>query len=544
MSINVHSRIGMTVLTALVLAGAAVWTMPDNAQAADNRLTVTLPTFQVILNGQTVDNRNREYPLIVYKDITYFPMTWSDCRFLGLENAWSPEQGLSIQQSNITSPYHDYASAEANSSRNYPAELAEGAVAVNGQSIDNASEEYPLLSFRDITYFPLTWRFAHDAFGWEYSWGESDGLSIRSANPQVKDAGLPGYAADNSFAVHKNYYYFAETDGTLNHIYRSPVSDPGAREHVYEYEYNTEHSPNNRFNFSLHDDGLWLSYHMGGGIMGHDQYVKLNEDGTADKGPRGYVDFNSTSLGQVMVDYGVPPGRNNLSLLPPEGGASPENPYGASISDPTMIYGWTIANTLQAGTSYSKGDLEVAGTSVYILASPYSVSTATLADANRIWRVDLKNGKQTAVSQEPVSKFKVTDKRILYVKSSDGLLYTSNLEGEQETLLSGQHKVYEFNQSEGPVFFTVMEDGWLYRLYRTERGKKAEAVSDSAFSAVYFTEDRILAQTTGDMPTLNIYDSYGKLLTRIEGQAESVYTDGDQLMLKLAGEVSLKVFQL
>lgn len=66
------------------------------------------------------------------------------------------------------------------------AELAEGPITVNGQTIDNRTEEYPLLSFRNITYFPLTWRY---------------------------DARLPEYAANNGFAVYKGYYYFAETDG-------------------------------------------------------------------------------------------------------------------------------------------------------------------------------------------------------------------------------------------------------------------------------------------------------------------------------------------
>lgn len=51
---------------------------------AANRLTtvtVTLPTFNVVLNDINIDNHYSKYPLIVYKDITYFPMTYSDCRF-------------------------------------------------------------------------------------------------------------------------------------------------------------------------------------------------------------------------------------------------------------------------------------------------------------------------------------------------------------------------------------------------------------------------------------------------------------------------------
>ena len=38
-------------------------------------------------------------------------------------------------------------------------------ITVNGKTINNDEEPYPLLVFRDVTYFPLTWRFAVDEFG-------------------------------------------------------------------------------------------------------------------------------------------------------------------------------------------------------------------------------------------------------------------------------------------------------------------------------------------------------------------------------------------
>ena len=38
--------------------------------AAD--VAVTLPDFPVTLNGTAIDNSYRQYPLLVYKNITYF----------------------------------------------------------------------------------------------------------------------------------------------------------------------------------------------------------------------------------------------------------------------------------------------------------------------------------------------------------------------------------------------------------------------------------------------------------------------------------------
>ena len=42
----------------------------------------------------------------------------------------------------------------------------------------NGNEEYPLLLFRDVTYFPLTWRFAVQEFGWSYYFDMTNGLVI------------------------------------------------------------------------------------------------------------------------------------------------------------------------------------------------------------------------------------------------------------------------------------------------------------------------------------------------------------------------------
>ena len=63
------------------------------------------------------------------------------------------------------------------------AQFVEGPIRVNGTSVDNAAEPYPLLLFRDVTYFPLTWRFAVNEFGWQYSFDSENGLVI--TNPDA-----------------------------------------------------------------------------------------------------------------------------------------------------------------------------------------------------------------------------------------------------------------------------------------------------------------------------------------------------------------------
>ena len=159
-------KVAGAVCTALLAMG--LYATP--ALAAD--VTVTLPTFPVTLNGVTMEQSKSQYPMLVYKDITYVPMTWADTRLLGLESNWTQQAGLTIakaatvqDQETAQSAYKPYTTSTANA-QSYKAATASGKITVNGKAITNSSEEYPLLVFRDITYFPLTWRFAVNEFGW------------------------------------------------------------------------------------------------------------------------------------------------------------------------------------------------------------------------------------------------------------------------------------------------------------------------------------------------------------------------------------------
>lgn len=171
-------KVAGAVCTALLAVG--LYAAP--ALAAD--VTVALPTFPVTLNGVTMEQSKSQYPMLVYKDITYVPMTWADTRLLGLESSWTQQAGLSIVKAatvqdskTAQSAYQPYTTSTANA-KSYKAATASGKISVNGKTITNSNEEYPLLVFRDITYFPLTWRFAVNEFGWDYSFDQKNGLVI------------------------------------------------------------------------------------------------------------------------------------------------------------------------------------------------------------------------------------------------------------------------------------------------------------------------------------------------------------------------------
>ena len=187
-------------LLATTLLSAFLLTLPPAPQTlAADTVQVTLPSFSVTLNGQTTGNDYSKYPLLVYKDITYFPMTYYDCRLLGLKTDWTADTGLVIDKNE--GYFYEYL-REVNNSKNarkQTAKLADGKITVNGKVIDNSKEEYPLLVFRDVTYFPLTWRFAVSEFGWDYRFNQQEGLvidndKVKLENPEEEQWDITPYS--------------------------------------------------------------------------------------------------------------------------------------------------------------------------------------------------------------------------------------------------------------------------------------------------------------------------------------------------------------
>ncbi|MBQ4527693.1 MAG: hypothetical protein II998_06450 [Clostridia bacterium] len=194
--------------------------------------TAVLPNFDVSFNNQIVESDYRQFPLIVHKDITYFPMTYYDCRHLGLTTDWNNEtRTLTITKENINAAYREYTWDWINPSV-IDFSVCDFNIMVNGKVIDNSKEEYPLLIFRDVTYFPLTWRFAVDEFGWEYNFDMNTGLSISSDNHRVENLKLPHLTGD-TVTDGKYYYYNADQNGK-NVIMRAPCDNTEATEIILE----------------------------------------------------------------------------------------------------------------------------------------------------------------------------------------------------------------------------------------------------------------------------------------------------------------------
>ncbi len=137
--------------------------------------------YKVTLNGQIIDSSRLTYPLIEYKSITYFPATYYDSRFLGLVTDWNqPTQTFKIDRASGAIAYRPTFRTGTNAASYNTAKIMDCKVVVNGKTIDNAKEEYPLLLFRNVTYFPMTWRFFVDEFGCYYSYTHENGFVVNT----------------------------------------------------------------------------------------------------------------------------------------------------------------------------------------------------------------------------------------------------------------------------------------------------------------------------------------------------------------------------
>jgi hypothetical protein len=140
--------------------------LPTQSFAAplDKKIEVYYPAFNISINNSPFNNSISKYPVLLYNGITYFPMTWRFTQALGLEVNWDDAAGFAINKSDqrpellrnetaIISAKHLYAS------------LPDFPIRVNNHIIDNDKEEFPILVFNDITYFPMTWKYAVDELG-------------------------------------------------------------------------------------------------------------------------------------------------------------------------------------------------------------------------------------------------------------------------------------------------------------------------------------------------------------------------------------------
>ena len=195
----------LRVLLAIACCIALAFSLLPQAEAA---MRADVVTGKVTLNGQVIDNKNAKYPLLTYSNITYFPMTYHLSRFMGVETDWNnAAKSLNITAGGTQSAYvAETGKAQSGSVSVTPANYK---ISVNGAPINNREEKYPIFNYGGITYFPLTWAYAVDSFGWSYQWDAENGLRIDTASAPARvptDPDTGDAALDKALTILNNSY--------------------------------------------------------------------------------------------------------------------------------------------------------------------------------------------------------------------------------------------------------------------------------------------------------------------------------------------------
>lgn len=362
-------------------------------------VTVALPQFPVTLNGTVIDNSYRQYPLLVYKDITYFPMTYYDCRFLGVETEWTRQNGLKIVKSDLSGAYHQQ-NAKGKNSRSATARITTGKITVNGKTIDNSKEKYPLFSYRDVTYFPLTWRFAVNEFGWDYHFNGAKGLTIDATNQKTASTTLNQAQTTNgapfAFALdQKNLYY----EGVGGVIYKRPLNrfqDDAQQKQVMKIQGYYDENAYSQCRMEERNGQVYLHYWVGGAIMGGEFTYRLRDttfEWVADR--ENYYDFGSF---QIIADA-------SSGWSDPKKLTYQDANGRREIGEAQYYYraGGNRTGYNGNNTSLGKPCVDYWNNQLYTVAWKNDGK-----DNNHLCSVDLKTGKTTVLSQHPTDAFQLS----------------------------------------------------------------------------------------------------------------------------------------
>ncbi|MCL2045346.1 MAG: DUF5050 domain-containing protein [Oscillospiraceae bacterium] len=498
--------------------------VPGITLASSQSVQVTLPTFKVTLNGIQVDSSQRVFPLLVYKDITYFPMTYYDCQHLGLQTNWNSLTGFDINNTGISGIYRDYRGSSTNN-RSYAATLVNSPVHVNGTPIDNADEAYPMLLFRGIIYFPLTWKFAVDEFSWTYSFNSIDGLVINSTNPAVSrlNISIPSPQEGDSpvsiqFFVKDGLYYIR---GDNNEINQGQIEYPDERSVVFRLP-STYWSHMNVY-FYTRNNQVHLNYLPRiGGELNIEGTVRFNNDGSSVEITPYWEYFGDIA---VMVELqNSPPTGNNLFIR--QGDGEPVN-----VGDVGYLYGgdWN-ASKYTSGGSESRSLYLIDG-DIYLLAYSIASDSNPMASINSkmgIYRVNISTNSTTRVIDANVKSFLIENDMIYYLDEADIRIYSVPLDGGVATPLTD-------NLRENVVInylsdFQVLNGKVYYMTQSSEPG-----ISGTSRYTLYRSGDPAPINATANVRSIQLLNGY--IAVAFDSDDSSAYR---MMVFGATGEIAYK----
>lgn len=213
----------MKKLFLLTIAAASVFIFASHASEK-----VQIADYTCIMNDSLVYYYDSEYPLLTYKDVAYFPMTYDYCRAFSLSQSYIPYDGLYIAY------VPKYPTELPIYETTYNPKVNEVVVPdynvyVNGKKLDFKNSEYPVFNFRGVTYFPLTYDYAVNEFNMSIDF--TPGCLTISSNLYNKHGHITVTEETADGAVLKYYHPYNDSyDNEYKHLdYSSgqltPLSD-------------------------------------------------------------------------------------------------------------------------------------------------------------------------------------------------------------------------------------------------------------------------------------------------------------------------------
>jgi len=137
-----------------------------------------MPHFKITVCGSKLDQSSSQYPLFVYNDITYLPMTWGMSNALGITSEYNQSTGLHLTTGQVKSEAFEPILSETNrTSSELEINDADVIVWIDGIMLTEDSM-YPFKNHNGVTYMPLTWDLAVK-LGINYTYTDVDGLKIK-----------------------------------------------------------------------------------------------------------------------------------------------------------------------------------------------------------------------------------------------------------------------------------------------------------------------------------------------------------------------------
>lgn len=147
-----------------------------------NSVDVHLPTFNIYVNEVKVENNYKKYPFIVYKGITYFPLTYDDSKFMGWNLNWIKKTKelhvVSTEQVNYQWEEYKQVKGKTKNKKIMKAKTPEFKIKFGEKYLPKTIGKYPVLVYNHVTYIPLVYDYNYEDSCMSFVFSKEKGLEI------------------------------------------------------------------------------------------------------------------------------------------------------------------------------------------------------------------------------------------------------------------------------------------------------------------------------------------------------------------------------